>query len=407
MFSHDANRTSLVNGKYYSALLDPVRVSLEQRGFTVTTISHFGSSNVLWRAHGAPLPMNRGYLLAWLLDRLWTRLQPDGEQDPILFFRARLFSKIVARVNPRLVIVQAFPPELAESLKGMLVTTVEILHGFGYGHLPWGYSSRPKALLPDIFLAGDCQSGNTFSQLGVIGVQTKIIKPLQLQDPSKFITPVTQKKKKRLQIPSVDSTSRIISSGTVVMVAMSRRGHFEGEKDQDPTDWSMLMASIKILGPGVRWLFRMHPVQFSSGQEIGPNDSFREFINKSSNCEWERPTTSALFDLLPEVTCILTYGSGIVFDASYSGIRTALLMPPRDGNTNEKPLVKKVWQKFEKSGHLEVVRATSSEVVQWINRASRIEPFLDNSCVALTMEETIDFLENLVARKNPEENCRQ
>lgn len=394
MFLHDANQTVVVDGRFYSPILDPLRLGLEDRGLSVASISHFGSVRGGTAAHANPAPANRSHLKARLLDTtlsVASRFFPT--KIPIAFFRERMFLKIYRQTGARLALTIGLPLGLSRAAAKSGVTTVEVLHGFGYDELPFGYDTRVRADLPDFFLAGDCLSGQTFKSLEPLGVKTEVIEPLQLRPPTTHLSVASAIDK---ALSDQDQESRGFTAKPegqiLVLVAMSRMSPINGRKDSDPTDWKVLMECINQLGPSVGWLFRMHPVQFAGGQKIGGFSKIRNFIEEAANCEWEYPTTAAPTELFREADCLLTFGSEIVFDASFFGIPSALLVPPSRAVESDASWLRPGFRSLVESGHLEIIDASPDDVTAWIMRRKRVLPHHDSRCRPLTFKETITFL---------------
>jgi len=161
LICHDADRFINLGGAVFSPLIDPVGLKLSEHQIRVSQLSHPFSVLTNSRAHGSPKQMNRSYLLSVLLDKAMGRIFPTSHPRQV----EKLWKAIFQVCKPKILITIGAPIEMCRAAECLGILNIEILHGYRYESIPWGYDDRLSDELPDLFFALDDLSSDLFRTL--------------------------------------------------------------------------------------------------------------------------------------------------------------------------------------------------------------------------------------------------
>lgn len=312
LICHDGDRSIDRNGLAFSTLIDPVGDSLERGGFRVATIAHPWSVLLGDKAHRNPKSCNRAsarYLVAQRairrLPNLGRRIAPASGE--------KFWARVMQVTGARAIVLIGAPTEICRAAGRLGVPVIELLHGFGYRSLPWGYGSRPKDSLPSHFIAFDEVSFNSFVTAFGEDSTFRAIRPDSVTSASHVSTlakhdpPPGQK---------------------AALVTLGWQNHENGRFiDFAPTEVIPAVVRIAIEGgnPGVRWFLRPHPVMMRRSPYSRHLHHLRNFIDSHSNCAAIEESTVDLTHLLKKVDSHITMFSEATYEASFAGVPTLLL----------------------------------------------------------------------------------
>lgn len=315
---HDVDRALTVDGKAYSQLLDPVREELIGAGHAVGVVAHRFSVLTGDKAHGSPHSCNRANLVSAVANRL-ARVVPWMPRVDGMSARAIRFSeKLLLLTEAKVVLLIGAPPELCIAGHRRGVPVVELLHGFRYDQIPWGYDERNAPALPSHILALDDRSLQTFRSLSDRGVQS-----LRVRHPSLGLPSAGKVVSRTNGEDPLISESQCRSRKTTVMVAL-QWGYCDGENNggQFPNGLfpDLLADFVEKNGREIDWIFRLHPVQVRSRKhrsQVAMISKLQEMPNV-----WDfEASQAALSILLPKVDLLLTPSSGTASEALTMGVR--------------------------------------------------------------------------------------
>ena len=321
----DSDRTDRLDGLAYARMADGLIEELEKRGavaqsFALPYARLIGAAT--WsQAHSA----NRFFFVCSLMDRLRRLLL---QRQPRLEAKAQdFFARLLAQTGAASLVGIGLPAAAVRAAKAANIRTVEILHGYGYSDVPWGWESAGSQSLPDTVLAFDAVSAATFRQLQDKGVSVHTIDNYwyrKFLDPHEFL---------RLPLAWRD-VSWLPQGRKVVLVSLSwgydgdhggytffagilKNGLFPDE----------LVDVIRQAGDAYYWVFRLHPVQLAGGRFEHYKKILDQLCRECRNCEWEMGSRAALPALLSRCDAHISMVSMTAYDAAFLGIRSLMLCP--------------------------------------------------------------------------------
>jgi hypothetical protein len=260
---HDVDRALTIDGRAYSQLLDPVREELIEAGHAVGVLAHRFSVLTGEKAHGSPFSCSRTSLVSAVADRLarvvpWMRVT-DGASERAI----RFWEKLLRLTEAKVVLLIGSPPELCIAGHRRGVPVVELLHGFRFDSIPWGFDQRDAASLPSHILALDDLSFQTFESLRSRSVQT-----FKVRQPS-VGTQQSIRSEQAMPSASFSPQKRRDSDGFTVLVAL-QWGYCDDEEAGGQFSNGLfpeaLTDFVENAGRRIDWIFRLHPVQLRNSK---------------------------------------------------------------------------------------------------------------------------------------------
>lgn len=316
MFCHDADRGLEINGQAYAQLLDPVREDLVSRGYRVGVIAHRFSKKTGIRAYGSPFSCNRIGLLNSIRNRLASSLpwlkDIDGSSLNSVLFWERIFETSCVNV----IFLIGAPAEICSAAARKGIPVIELLHGFRYTSIPWGYDKREITSLPSQILALDEKSFETFSYFQELGVRIEKVHHPSLNSTSRFADTSI-----RDSTQSGHSSKPPSEHKAVVLVALQwGYGRWEASGGLFANGlfpehfYEAIASSVSTLD----WIFRLHPVQIR-------NRRYRDHVNEVrrlqqlSNVRDFAESQGPIMAVLSTTNVVLTPSSGTASEALNAG----------------------------------------------------------------------------------------
>lgn len=323
-FCHDNNRGIDFNGKAYSPILDSYSEELQSEGYTVQTLAHPWSKLNANLAFGYPLLFNRSYFIAKITDKVF-------KKNKLKY----LYLNIFKRVMPKKIITIGCNDALCQAARELNIQHIEILHGFGYDTIPWGWEKKNKQSLPQYVYSFDQVSTETFGFLNKYDV-----KVIQVENP--FLKRFEKNKLQNLpfewRVASRPEFKKqiLISLQWGYASGIDCYPEFEGVLDNGLFPIELLKV-IEKTGKEVLWRFRFHPVHYRNQEKYKRHFNFIEsIVLLHENCEWMESTYKALPSILIHCDAHITMSSMSVYESSYFQVPSLALCPTlREGGINQ------------------------------------------------------------------------
>lgn len=347
---HDDDRSIILDGKFYSPLLDPIRERMTERGIKCQSIC------LPWSRYGARMTsgkaalFNREYLI-----QKWSHK----------FFGSKIFSaykKIFRRTGAKCIIGIGIQPDLCRFAHQNGIVAIEVLHGMGYTFLPWNWSNLHKSDLPSKVVALDQVSYETFSKLKSKGISVDLIKhPFYEKIFNKnFASPAEWSYAPKNHKKNVIVTLQWGYDGAEPEFnKILKNGVFYEE-----------LEAIIDKRPDIFWHFRLHPVQLKGDASNAALSYVRRISNEFSNTSWKRASEVPFFNVASVCDAHITMSSMSCYDAAMVGVPSLALCPTLrgDGRYNE------YFLDLVNCGYVSKMPFDITSVERWINNAERLNP---------------------------------
>lgn len=271
---------------------------------------------------------NRLLLLSRVLSRLSTRFRTFRFLY-ILYSRLELraWARLLNSLAPKAIVAVGAPPMLCRACRLLGVLYVEILHGYRFTEVPWGYDRRKADELPDYIVCLDPVSSRTFSALEP---STKIIscrssletRRLKSLDTGRS---VLQESSDLISSAYVQRSPYLIGrdSQTTVLVAL-QWGYLADEvfggRFENGLYPSILDEQFQRRGTSLRFVLRLHPVHLAVPSYARTVAHVRRICSECRNVLDFQHGHGDLFRVFSYVDCVLTPGSGLASEALTFGL---------------------------------------------------------------------------------------
>lgn len=320
MMCHDVDRGMTIDGKAFSQLLDPVREDLLELGYSVAVIASRYSVLTGDKAHGSPHSYNRESLKHAVANHLSRPISFTQEAERVSKRSIRFWQNLITQVDPGVILLIGAQPEVCLAASRLRKPTVELLHGFRYSEVPWGYCRREPASLPTHILALDDCSLQTFKQLEDRDVKVEKVKHPSLARHWPNSTPTFFEAGK-----SSPENEQGKERQRVVLVALQwgyGRGETHGGQFGNGVFPEVLEQMITIENEPIMWILRLHPVQLRTKRYRKVTEMIRKLQERTNVADFEI-SQSPLPALLEKVDLLLTASSGTAAEALISNVPVA------------------------------------------------------------------------------------
>lgn len=320
----DCDRTDHLDGLAYSRIADGLVEELQKGGVVVQSLAlpyaMLAGSRTWAHAHSA----NRFFFVNSLMDRLRRLLR----RESLVEARAQdFYARMLVKTGARSLVGIGLSESAIKAAKAAKVRSVEILHGYGYSSVPWGWDSASPECLPDMVLAFDEVSAATFRQLRAKGVEVctidnywyrKFLDDEEFQRlPQDWREMPWLPKGKKIVLVSLSWGYDGDHGGYIFFKGILKNGLFPAELEQ----------AIGLAGDAYYWVFRLHPVQLTGVRYERYKSILDGLRREYGNCEWEMGTRSPLPALLRHCDAHVSMISMTAYDAAFMGIRSLMLCP--------------------------------------------------------------------------------
>lgn len=361
----DGDRTETYEGLAYSRVADSFAEELGRKGVVVQSFAWPYSRQVGSRAWGAVHSANR-FFFANALKDIGCRLvgwKLSGESRAVEFY-----SRLMQQTGAKSIVGIGLPQAALKAAKINCLKSIELLHGYGYTSVPWGWDSALVESLPDVVVAFDELSAETFRTLAARGIRVFRAENFWYR---KFCTDEASERMPH----SWRSDQEWIPKGKKIILISLSWGYdgdhgvytfFSGILGNGlfPEE---LVDAIKIAGDEYYWVIRLHPVQLS-GERMGHYKKvLNDLCRRLGNCEWVMGSKVPLPLLLRHCHAHITMMSMTAYDAAFMGVRSLLLCPTlKPGGANEL-----MFSDLKKQGYAELGSFDALKIVGWLRSIDR------------------------------------
>lgn len=380
----DSDRTDTLDGLAYSRMADGLIEELEKNGVTVQSLalpySLLGGAMTWAQAHTA----NRFFFAGFVGDRLRRLLWRESVLEAEAF---DFYARILKKTGARSLIGIGLPAAAIRAAKASKVRAVEVLHGYGYSKVPWGWDSAPPHCLPDVVLAFDAVSAKTFRQLHGKGVRVCTIENYWY---GKF-----QNSAEIQRFPQAWRDMSWLPEGRkIVLVSLSwgydgdhGEYHFFDGLLKNGLFPEQLADAIGLAGDAYYWVFRLHPVQMAGPRLQRYKRILERVCQEYGNCEWEMGSRVALPVLLSHCDAHISMISMTAYDAAFLGVPSLMLCPTlKAGGTYEL-----MFKDLEEQGFLTRGDWDARKIQAWLQSVTKA-PRLLSVQVDTAMPELCELL---------------
>lgn len=375
MLCHDVDRGSELDGKFYSQLIDPVRMQLIQQGYSVSVMSHPYSAVQKGKIFGQTYSMNRKYFLMKSLEKIIRKSSKSRET----FEESNEFQfwvELLRSLNCRFIVLIGAPPALCLAASKLKILVVEIFHGFGYHRIPWGYENRKLNELPTHFISFDMTSLKTFqSHFGSVP-KTFIASRPNLEN-ELGLAQYESSKTKESSAPWGQKVTVLVSLGWMEFVNGKM---LEISKSRIwPKVIDEIQGSAEI---DIQWVIRPHPVMLREKRFGKHISELERRISMMDNCYSIKEATASLPSLLEQIDVHLTSFSEIAFETALAGVPTLFL----SDEVGENGQLSGRFDELFSSGLAEVSDGQIATMVTWLRNAKRSLPSFKSQNIPSVMD---------------------
>jgi hypothetical protein len=370
-FCHDHNRDLFVGGRYYSQLIDSLAENFEKFGYKTQTIATPWSRHDGVLAFGSTFTINREYLYFLLYHRFIKikeiTLKKKSTESPLVEF----YEKVLNKTGAKLIITIGASGFLSYAAKKKEVCHFEILHGYGYAVIPFGWDRLPVEYLPQGLLSLDALSTQTFNNYfnGKIEIW-QIENPFYKSEILGFF------KNKKTKNDSRDKCQDYRRKILILLQWGYEKNNSETPELQNIIENGVLLDEILdlIMGSHGRVYFRirLHPVQLrSKGLEKNIkkylNSRLMGFDNWDCNYSSEFPLSIVASDCVGGITM----SSSAAYELAMMGTETLALCPTVQKNGFQA----NVFEDLERDGYVKKMLIADVINSNWIYSVEKKLPW--------------------------------
>lgn len=320
--AHDTDRSYLIDGKYYSPLIDTIEGDVYKiTGQRCISIARIISEIKGDKSYGNVYSPEGRFARALLSKRIKGILK-RGEY-PYSNMEERIWGDILDKTGAKKVFGILPSREMCVACRKRGIWVTDVQHGVIAKNHPWyGKKFRgnePTDYAPNSFLVWNQESADVINEWALEkGVKAQIIGNRWL---ARFKNPQTNDVLVQKALTKINHFFENKPSKPVILVSLAwGPGAFNG---QIPPN---ILSVLKRTGDKYQWFVRLHPNQIK-GFSSNEFKNFLSFYEKNLKgiIEWELPTYSPLPAVLTKVDLHLSWRSSVSIEAAQLGVKTALL----------------------------------------------------------------------------------
>jgi hypothetical protein len=315
----DADRGYFYKNKRYSPIADSVSEKLTKAGISVCAIALGLSKYTETACFGSPIRIN-GLISRASVAAVFVNILRKNKKKSIEV-QKDVWLRVLGRVNPVCIMAIQPPPSLCLAAKELRIPIADIQHGAlsseGYYGITYR-SALQQAGWPDFILCWDVASMQWVERKLRAYVQARVLGHPWLE---RFLRP---EKDDVLVSSALAAPPTLTPSRRRILVTL-QWGHEKTEGISASGVPDGVVALIKNRQDDVDWWLRVHPVKLAQEGAAGVSSMLESEFEQCQNVIWEWPSVAVLPVVLANVDLHITWGSAVTIEASYYGIKTALL----------------------------------------------------------------------------------
>jgi len=354
----DHDRGFFYNEKHFAQLIDTINEDLIQNNIKTGTISRLPSKYKPENKYGNIYSINNLLKYNYILNKYSKFVYGDISRTSIqpVELGIDMWLRVIDRTKPKYIISIEPTIELCIASKLRNIEIAELQHGVlssvnyysenfraKYGQMGW----------PTLLLCWDIDSENWAKKNIGKYVKTKVIGNPWV---NRFIR---QDVNDNLVIDEITNLPDLKKDKKNILVSLQ----------YDLTDKYVnevgipyqLLDFIKKDGNEYNWLLRIHPVEIKKTGYKNLDQKLKNIFSNASNIEWDKSSRSALPALLLNTDLHITWNSAVTIEASWFGIRTALL-------SNDTSNIEKYFSAQLENGYASIIQNKSSAIGSWISQ---------------------------------------
>lgn len=380
-FCHDNDRSTTLNGKSYSPLIDSVREDFEGRGFNCRSVALPGSSLTGKHGFGSPLSLN----MANIRHRCQRKL-PEILRSR-LNLKTSLYGEILDRIPAPLVITIGSTEDLATAARNRGIFHVELLHGIGLTRIKWGWEQLPANALPQGILSLDKISTKTFLPLRSKGIETRTI-------PHPFYKRFRKPGIARLPpewnvtLPAKTANTRnVLVSINWGYAGDYRRGDYNYSGILENGLFPAELAELVEEETNINWHFRLHPLHLRQRKYVALLSYMDRFTTKNKNSEWRTASTKPFPCIAMHCDANIGMSSGACYDAAAMGLRSLMLCPSIQNGSKYATR----FQDLVREGYVTKCSINKTDIKTWAQNTRKTKPRLEE-CEDRDWEDALQWM---------------
>lgn len=345
LLGNDHDRSFIFEGKMYSQILDSIDFYLKKMGLKSIHLALPLSIKVGKITYSNVKGINGILTRAKITNKIKNLFIKNYTNSLINAWR-----KILVKINARYIISVQPPPELCIAAKMQNIIVFDFQHGVLSSEGYYGNNYRNylgNMGWPDKILCWNDSSSDWVKNNCVTEISTIVVgNPWFIRFSDRSLDD---------DIVSNYSLSNFFSYSTRPKILISLQWG-DNESNTILGIPLKLMDFIKEKGDNYDWCLRIHPVLLNDSILLG---KFKLFFKDFNNVEWISSSFNPLPIVLKNVNLHMTSHSALTIEASWYGIKTALLH-------DDYKLLSEYFQDQINSGIADIVPATFTNIEQWI-----------------------------------------
>ena len=376
----DGDRSFNYYNKKYAPLLDSVNEKLVEAGIKTVTISLPITEIKSNTAYGNVFSVNGLIARARIRDSIGRLANRRNHSKNSNLLRA--WSKILEKIQPKLIIGIQPPCELCIAAKHKHICVNDLQHGILSDEGYYGLNYREQysqSGWPDFILCWNESSADWIHKNLNDLIGTKVIGHPWI---SRFMHPSSSDMLVQKYLPLLNGKHE---SNRLTILITLQRAELSSPVNHELGIPLELIRLIKDSKLGYQWWIRIHPVMLHGEGRLKTLSSLEKEFKNCSDVHWNHCTELPLALVLQKVDLHITSSSAVTIEASWFGIKTALL------NQNTDLLL--TWLRKEiNNGSAEIVLPEFESIDRWIKSNSK------KASISVSQKyEGNDFIDNFIS----------
>lgn len=358
--NNDNSRSIVVNGRFYSPLMDTIADDLARRGVDSFGVARIASRIRGDRSHALVHAPDGGFARA-LLQKHCLRLLRRRGGSAYAPMEEAVWRQVIRDSGAQRIVAIQPSRELCVASRALGVWVGDLQHGVIAGGHPWydeaSRGHEPAEWLPNAFLAWDEGSAAvTRDWVGRYGVKTQVIGHpwlARFRAMAPDDTVVHEQIAKFAEwLPRRDREANIL-----VSLSWGEADLTNGFLHEE------LIALIQSTADRFNWMIRLHPNQMRgfASNEAGSFASFQARV-LPPRVEWRHSSEAPLPVVLGASDLHISWTSSVTIEASFVGVPSALLNP----KLNFGQVYERYFADQRRAGTAQVIAADRVPILDWI-----------------------------------------